>query len=202
VPSCSSESDSACTEPSTSPLMIRLSVAVLPSASMRLMSVSFTPRLLMRSCFSRSRRWRVPEISLARSAVHHDQVSPAPGTPAMPRTCTGMPGPASLYRLAALVEHGADAAVVVAAHERVADAQRAVRHQHRRDGALADVELCLDHGALRRASGFAFRSSISAWSRILSSRSGTPVPFFALTSAASICRRSPRRPRRAAAGPA
>jgi hypothetical protein len=74
--------------------MIRFSVAVLPSASMRLMSVSFTPRLLMRSCFSRSSRWRVPEISLARSASMAMRPSPAPGTPAMPRICTGMPGPA------------------------------------------------------------------------------------------------------------
>src|SRR4051794_32961778 len=43
VESCSSESESACTEPSTSPLIPRFSVPLSPRASILVMSVSFTP---------------------------------------------------------------------------------------------------------------------------------------------------------------
>jgi hypothetical protein len=120
-----------------------------------------------------------------RSASMATSVSPAPGTPEMPRICTGMPGPACSHRLAALVEHGAHAAVVVAADERVADAQRAVGDEHRRHRPLPTSSCASTTVPCAGRSGFAFRSRTSACSRIFSSRSGTPMPFFALTSADS-----------------
>ena len=54
-----------------------------------------------------------------------------------------------LDRLAALVEQGAHASGVQAADEVVADVQRPALHEHRRHGALARVELRLDHRAGR-----------------------------------------------------
>src|SRR5690606_4199912 len=53
-----------------------------------------------------------------------------------------------LHVLAVLVEHGADAAVGVAADDRVADVERAPLHQHRGHGAAAAVEVGLDREAL------------------------------------------------------
>src|SRR3954452_10674056 len=50
---------------------------------------------------------------------------------------------------AVLVEQRPDAAVGVAGHERVADAQRAALDEHRGDGAAALVQLALDDDALR-----------------------------------------------------
>ena len=65
--------------------------------------------------------------------------------------------------------------------------QRAVLHEHRRDRTLARIELRFEHGAVRPAVGLAFRSSISACSRIWSSSASTPVPFLAEISACSVC---------------
>ena len=69
----------------------------------------------------------------------------------------------ALHRLAALVEQRAHAAGVHAADEVVADLERAVLHEHRRDR-----HPCPDRAALRRRRpararfGFALRSRISA----------------------------------------
>ena len=51
--------------------------------------------------------------------------------------------------LAVLVEHGPDAAVGLARHDRVTDVQRAALHEHGRHRAAALVELRLDRDALR-----------------------------------------------------
>ena len=61
----------------------------------------------------------------------------------------GNRGAGFLDRLAALVEQRADAAGVHAADEVVADGERAVLHEHRRDRALAWIELRFDDRALR-----------------------------------------------------
>ena len=73
----------------------------------------------------------------------------------MPSTCTGIAGPALLDRLAALVEQRADATRVHAADEVVADVQRAVLDEHRRDRTLARIELRFDD----RAGGAPVRDS-------------------------------------------
>src|SRR5450756_1693205 len=49
-----------------------------------------------------------------------------------------------LDRVAVLVEHGADAAVATAGHDRVTDAQRSGLDQHRGDGATTLVEVSFD----------------------------------------------------------
>ena len=92
-----------------------------------------------------------------------------------------------LDRLAALVEQRADATGVQAADEVVADLERAVLHEHRRDGTLPRVELRFDDraGCALRL-GFALRSRISACSRICSSSSCTLVPFFAEIAVESV----------------
>src|SRR5690606_6700170 len=81
--------------------------------------------------------------------IHHDQAVTGTGHACDTEHHDRNAGTGLLHGLAALVEHGADAAVVVTADERVADPERTVRNEHGRDGSLADVELCLDDGALR-----------------------------------------------------
>ena len=56
----------------------------------------------------------------------------------------------ALHRLAALVEQRAHAAGVHAADEVVADLERAVLDEHRRDGTLARIELRFDDRARAR----------------------------------------------------
>ena len=60
-------------------------------------------------------------------------VSPGCGSPVRPRTSTGVDGPASLVGRSAVVDQRADLADHRAGDEVVADAQRAVLHEHRRD---------------------------------------------------------------------
>ncbi len=56
-----------------------------------------------------------------------------------------------LHRLAVLVEHGAHAAELGARDDRIADLQRALLHEHGRDGAAALLDAGLDDEAAREA---------------------------------------------------
>ena len=75
------------------------------------------------------------------------KVSPTSGSDSRPSTSTGVDGSASRNGVAAVVEHGADLAEHRAADEVVADAQRAVAHQHGGHRAAAAVELGFEHRA-------------------------------------------------------
>jgi hypothetical protein len=70
--------------------------------------------------------------------------------------------PGFLHAVALVVDQRADLAPLLAHDEDVALLQRALLHQHGRNGAAAHVKLRLDHRALCGRSGLALSSRISA----------------------------------------
>ena len=155
VESCPSASASASAGPPWSALMTRRSDCTSPAAACDMKSSSDTAARDVRRLFaSRSRRWRRCAISRElvassttqeliarhRNAVHAEHLHRDRRTRA-------------LHGLAALVEQGAHATRVHAADEVVADAERAVLHEHRRDRTLPRIELRLDDRAARAAVG-------------------------------------------------
>ena len=160
----SSASSRASTEPETSPLRMSLSSWTSPfSSALRKSSSVRRPRACA-SAALRSRASRVCAIWRAmRSSSTTRKLSPAPGTEVRPSTCTGRDGLASVERVAVLVEHGADATVGVAGHDRVTRTQRAALHQHRGDRTATAVEVRLDRRRPGRpGSGLARRSSAAS----------------------------------------
>lgn len=138
--SFSSDWRTASTEPCTSALMIRFRSLIWPAEIWlnRSSSVVFCWSLISarRSLSLRSSAtWRE---SLSSSTAL--MMSPASGTSLKPMTSTGCDGPASFTRPAAVVDHGAHAAVCRSGDDRVADAQRAVLDQHGRHRAAALVQ--------------------------------------------------------------
>ena len=100
--------------------------------------------------FSRSFCWRKVTIERARvSSSTTWNASPACGRSSKPVTSTGVAGPASSSRVAAVVLHRADAAEDRAREEDVADVQRARLDQDGRDVAAAGLAARLEHDAPR-----------------------------------------------------
>ena len=146
-----SASSRASTEPETSPLRTRVSEVFSPSLSCS-MSVSSVarPRELAKLA-ARRRACRCSAICrTVRSSSAARNVSPAPGTDGQTQHQhrTGRTRLGDL--LAVLVEHGPDAAVRAARHDRVAGPQRALLHQDGRHRTAALVEVRLDRDTLRR----------------------------------------------------
>ena len=143
--------DRASTEPPTSPLRTMFRSWTAPSCSCEKSVSSETPPFeRCASCSVRS-RWprRCASCRASRSFSTTRASSPAGGGTSKPRISTGVPGPRFLDLLAAVVVERAHLAVRVAGDDRVADAQRAAVHEHRRDRAAADVEARLDDRAGR-----------------------------------------------------
>jgi hypothetical protein len=92
----SSASSTASTEPLTSPLRMRLSWVFSPSLR-RSNSDSRVgrPRLCARAALRSAAERRSAIWRATRSSSTTRKLSPAPGTPVKPRTCTGWPGLAS-----------------------------------------------------------------------------------------------------------
>ncbi len=112
-------------------------------------------------------------------------------------------GTRALHGLAALVEQRAHAARVHAADEVVADVQRAVLNEHRRDRTLARIELRFDDGADGATIRVRLEVEDFGLQQNLIEQLGDVRALLRrdLASRAS-CRRTPRARRRAAAGPA
>ena len=94
----------------------------------------------------KSATWR----ALAASAIAWNE-SPGCGRPARPSTSTGVDGPASFTCRAAIVDERPDLADDRTGDDGVADAQRAVLHEHGGHRAAPAVELGLEHRARRPA---------------------------------------------------
>ena len=149
-----SASVSASSEPCTSALSTRLSVATSPRCTIAKMSSRRAPPARLIGCFRLAARRRWARASATVRAVFSSGAtrssSPASGTSSRPSTSTGTDGPASGDLLAVLVEHRAHLAPRAAGDDRVADAQRAALDERGDDRAAALVEVRLEHERTRR----------------------------------------------------
>ena len=102
-----------------------------------------------------SARGSTATLEAVRSSGATTKRSPAWATSDRPSTWTGRRRTGFLDLLALVVDQGPDATPGGAGHERIADAQRALLHQHGGHGAPADVEVGLEHDADGPAVGVA-----------------------------------------------
>ena len=147
-----SASVSASSEPVTSALRTRFSVATSPCWICSKMSSSLAPPLVTAASRPRlATRCQCSRVSATERASFSSGAttnwSPASATSLRPSTCTGIDGPASLTLLAVVVDERPDPAPGGAGHERVAHPERAPLDEHRGHRAPADVEVGLEHHA-------------------------------------------------------
>ena len=142
----------ASSEPCTSALTMRLSIACSPAWIWAKMSSSLAPELMTEASgpaglpLPVARVSRPPNVAL-RSSGATTKSSPASATSESPSTWTGVDGPRFLDLLALVVDQRPDATPGRTGDQRVADLQRAALHQHRGHRATADVEVCLEDDA-------------------------------------------------------
>ena len=101
-------------------------------------------------------------------------ISPASGTPSRPSTSTGRRRTGLGHRLPLVAQHGADLPGVLARHDQIAELQRPLFDEDRRDRAARAVQPRLDDVPLAALFGLAFSSRSSACRLSISSSLSTP----------------------------
>ena len=165
-----SVSASTSAEPCTSALMMIGSSFIAAFGHLLLQRFERQAAPLAPSAFSLACDWRKVAIcrALAGSVTDWNE-SPGEGSDSRPSSLHRRRRTGLLDDAAAVVDQRAHAADDGAGDDVVADAQRAVLHEHGGHRAAAAIELGLEHGADGARFGLALCSSISVTSRIISS---------------------------------
>ena len=140
---------SAPSEPCTSAFTTRFSSGISARSAWRIRSDSVGGRLTTSSAARAFASRSVGDVTRLALVVDLAEVVARGGHGLPAEQLHGLGRAGDLERVAVLVLHRPDLAVRGARHERVADVERALLHEHGRDRPAALVEVRLDHGAPR-----------------------------------------------------